>query len=182
MKKLINAPADYVAEALAGMVAAHPDTFTLTGASRRVVVRATPKPSGRVGVITGGGFGHLALFAGYVGQGLLDACAVGDVFAGPSADSVGEAFAAADHGAGVLAVIGNYGGDRLSPNRDVRRRRRFGLRRSHSARCAGSATPLSVCAEPPNRYEVPRHPAVAIPGARDHGGARCRRKHWPDGR
>jgi phosphoenolpyruvate---glycerone phosphotransferase subunit DhaK len=114
LKKLINAPADYVAEALAGMIATHPATFALTGASRRVVVRATPKPSGRVGVITGGGFGHLPLFAGYVGQGLLDACAVGDVFAGPSADSVGEAFAAADRGAGVLAVIGNYGGDKLA--------------------------------------------------------------------
>src|SRR5262249_16731913 len=113
MKKLINAPARYVDDALAGMVAAHPETFAMRGSAGRVIVRARAKSSGRVGLVTGGGFGHLPLFAGYVGEGLLDACAVGDVFAGPSKDSVAQAIEAADRGAGVLAIIGNYGGDRM---------------------------------------------------------------------
>lgn len=114
MKKLINDPASYVDEALAGMVAAHLRVYSLTGATKRVVIRKTPKAKGKVGVVTGGGFGHLPLFAGYVGQGFLDACAVGDVFAGPSMDSVGEALKAADFGAGILNVIGNYGGDKMA--------------------------------------------------------------------
>ena len=113
MKKLINQPARYVEESLAGMLAAHSRIFAAHGRTGRVIARASAKPSGRVGLVTGGGFGHLPLFAGYVGQGLLDACAVGDVFAGPSMGSVTEALEAADRGSGVLVIIGNYGGDRM---------------------------------------------------------------------
>ena len=35
---------------------------------------------GRSGIVSGGGSGHLPVFTGYVGTGLLDACAIGDVF------------------------------------------------------------------------------------------------------
>lgn len=114
MKKVINDPEQYVAEALEGLICAHPGVYAQSGKTGRVIVRRTPKPAGKVGVASGGGFGHLPLFAGYVGEGFLDACAVGDVFAGPSMDSVGEALRAADRGAGVLAVIGNYGGDKMA--------------------------------------------------------------------
>lgn len=114
LKKLINDPANYVDEALAGMIAAHPRVYDLTGATKRVVIRKSAKARNKVGVVTGGGFGHLPLFAGYVGEGFLDACAVGDVFAGPSMDSVGEALKAADFGGGILNVIGNYGGDKMA--------------------------------------------------------------------
>ncbi|NJR13489.1 MAG: dihydroxyacetone kinase subunit DhaK, partial [Phyllobacteriaceae bacterium] len=55
--------------------------------------------------------GHLPVFTGYVGPGLLDACAIGDVFASPSADQMADAIRAADSGAGVLRLYGNYGGD-----------------------------------------------------------------------
>lgn len=113
MKKLINDPNDYVDEALAGMVSAHPAHYALTGRNQRVVSRPKPKRPGTVGVVSGGGFGHLPLFAGYVGNGLLDACAVGNVFAGPALEDVADALASADQGAGILNVIGNYGGDRM---------------------------------------------------------------------
>jgi len=113
LKKLINTPGRYVEEALAGLLAAHRETFASQGRSGRLIVRARAKTTGCVGLVTGGGFGHLPLFAGFVGEGLLDACAVGDVFAGPSMDSVAEALEAADRGAGVLIIIGNYGGDRM---------------------------------------------------------------------
>jgi dihydroxyacetone kinase-like protein len=46
-----------------------------------------------------------------VGPGLLDACAIGDVFASPSAEQMADAIRAADGGAGVLRLYGNYGGD-----------------------------------------------------------------------
>lgn len=114
MKKLINHPAAYVDEALDGLAAAFPAHFRRTGSKNRVMVRTTPKKAGRIGLASGGGFGHLPLFAGYVGQGLLDTCAVGDVFAGPSMDSVTDALNLADRGAGVLAVLGNYGGDKMA--------------------------------------------------------------------
>jgi dihydroxyacetone kinase-like protein len=42
----------------------------------------------KVGIVTGGGSGHLPLFLGYVGNGLLDGCAVGDVFQSPSPEQI----------------------------------------------------------------------------------------------
>lgn len=113
MKKLINRPDRYVDEALEGMSLAHHGAYRISGRNGRVVVRTGKKARGNVGVVSGGGFGHLPLFAGYVGEGLLDACAVGQVFAGPSFDDVSDAMKAADFGAGVLSVIGNYGGDTM---------------------------------------------------------------------
>lgn len=113
MKKLINSPEAYVDEALEGLVLAHAESYRQVGSSGRVIARSQAKAAGNVGVVSGGGFGHLPLFAGYVGEGLLDSCAVGDVFAGPSLDAVSEALRAANLGGGVLAVIGNYGGDRM---------------------------------------------------------------------
>ncbi len=61
--------------------------------------------------MTGGGSGHLPIFTGYVGTGLLDACAIGDVFASPSAEQMADAIRFADGGKGVLRLYGNYGGD-----------------------------------------------------------------------
>ena len=111
MKKILNDPESYVDEMLEGLVAAHPDYYRLVGDDRRAVARATPGADGKVGLVTGGGSGHLPVFTGYVGTGLLDACAIGDVFASPSADQMADAIRAADQGAGVLRLYGNYGGD-----------------------------------------------------------------------
>jgi dihydroxyacetone kinase-like protein len=110
MKKLINDPKHYVDEALEGMCLAFPG-YRKSG---RVIARAAGPAKGKVGVVTGGGFGHLPVFAGYVGTGLLSSCAVGEVFAGPPVDVCGQAIRAADGGAGVVCVLGNYGGDRMS--------------------------------------------------------------------
>lgn len=111
MKKILNAPEDYVDEMLAGLTAAHPEYYRLQGDSGKVVTRAKPGKTGKVGIVTGGGSGHLPVFTGYVGTGLLDACAIGDVFASPSAEQMADAIRAADSGAGVLRLYGNYGGD-----------------------------------------------------------------------
>lgn len=109
MKKILNAPADYVDEMLAGLCLAHPAYYTQP--ERRVITRAGGAVPGKVGIITGGGSGHLPVFTGYVGKGLLDACAIGDVFASPSADQMAASMRYANGGAGILRLYGNYGGD-----------------------------------------------------------------------
>ena len=76
-----------------------------------VITRASGAVKGKVGIVTGGGSGHLPVFAGYVGKGLLDGAAIGDVFASPSADEMAQAMQAVNGGAGVLRLYGNYGGD-----------------------------------------------------------------------
>ena len=111
MKKILNAPEAYVDEMLEGLIAAHPEHYAMHGDTGKVVKRAKPGRSGKVGIVTGGGSGHLPVFTGYVGEGLLDACAIGDVFASPSAEQMADAIRSADQGAGVLRLYGNYGGD-----------------------------------------------------------------------
>ncbi len=109
MRKIINQPKAFVDEMLEGVLLAHPGS--LRSPARRVVVRADAPRHGKVGIVTGGGSGHLPLFMGYVGTGLADGVAVGDVFASPSADQVLEASRAVDGGAGVVYLYGNYSGD-----------------------------------------------------------------------
>ncbi|MDE0985776.1 MAG: dihydroxyacetone kinase subunit DhaK [Yoonia sp.] len=113
MKKLMNDAVNYVDEVLDGLQQAHPDIYAIDGETGRMLRKVTPS-EGRVGVISGGGFGHLPVFAGYVGEGLLDACAVGDVFASPDMNPMLEAITWADTGQGVVCVVGNYGGDKMN--------------------------------------------------------------------
>jgi len=110
MKKFLNAPEQFVDEMLEGIYAAHPTQLTCAGGDPRCIVTANPV-EGKVGIATGGGSGHLPLFLGYVGQGLLDGCAVGGVFQSPSADQMLEVTKAVSQGAGVLYIYGNYTGD-----------------------------------------------------------------------
>ncbi len=110
-KKLINAPEDIITHALEGMLSAHPDLLTIEGATGRAVVAKDGPRDGKVGIIIGGGSGHEPAFAGYVGRGLADAAAVGNVFASPSPEQIMDAARAADGGAGVMFLYGNYTGD-----------------------------------------------------------------------
>ena len=91
-------------------IKSHPDVYELAKDNNRVVTR-TKKASNKVGIVTGGGSGHLPVFTGYVGKGFLDACAIGSVFASPSVEQMASAIRNADNGKGVLCVLGNYGGD-----------------------------------------------------------------------
>jgi dihydroxyacetone kinase-like protein len=111
VKKILNKPETYVDEMLQGLCLAHPENYRQAGPQGRVIVRSDAPVEGKVGIISGGGSGHLPVFTGYVGKGLLDACAIGDVFASPTVDQMSEAIRAANAGKGVLLLYGNYGGD-----------------------------------------------------------------------
>jgi dihydroxyacetone kinase-like protein len=110
MKKIINNPGNFVEESIDGLIKSHPDIYAMAKDNNRVITRAS-KASNKVGIVTGGGSGHLPVFTGYVGKGFLDACAIGSVFASPSVEQMVSAIKNADNGNGVLCIIGNYGGD-----------------------------------------------------------------------
>ena len=111
MRKIINAADTFVDEVLDGILLAHPDELRAVTADRRALARTDVQGSGRVGIVTGGGSGHLPFFLGYVGRGLCSAVAVGNVFSSPSAAQIHAASRAVDSGAGLLYLYGNYGGD-----------------------------------------------------------------------
>ena len=110
MKKIINKPSNFVEESIDGLVKSHPDVYAFATDNKRVITRTT-KASNKVGIVTGGGSGHLPVFTGYVGKGFLDSCAIGSVFASPSVDQIASAIRNGNNGNGVLCVLGNYGGD-----------------------------------------------------------------------
>jgi dihydroxyacetone kinase len=124
LKKLINDPSNVVDEMLEAFSAAHSEIVTLTSA--RVVARAK-RAEGKVGVAIGGGSGHEPAVLGYVGHGMADVAAVGNIFAAPSPDSIYESLVHADTGRGVVLIYGNYAGDVLNCRLAVARAKGAGM-------------------------------------------------------
>jgi dihydroxyacetone kinase-like protein len=118
VKKLINDPAAAVDEMLEAFALAHSDLVTLS--APHVLERSKPASS-KVGMTIGGGSGHEPAFLGYVGVGMADTVAVGNIFAAPPPTVVLESIRGADHGTGVVLVYGNYTGDRLNCQLAVQR-------------------------------------------------------------
>ncbi len=110
MKKLINSPETVVDEMLDGMVAAYPESVRRLEETT-VMLRADAPVGGKVGVVSGGGSGHEPTHAGFLGEGMLDGAAAGEVFTSPTADQLNEMIKACDSGEGVLCVVKNYEGD-----------------------------------------------------------------------
>ena len=88
MKKIINRPEDFVKDTMEGIIAAYGDKVKLYNDDYRILLSSYPVKEGKVGIVTAGGSGHLPVFLGYVGQGLLDGCTVGNVFASPSSAKI----------------------------------------------------------------------------------------------
>jgi hypothetical protein len=112
MKKLINSPDDVVADALAGIAAAHPGLSV--DAKERVITRAAQTRVGKVALVSGGGSGHEPLHGGFVGPGMLDAACPGEVFTSPVPGQMLAAARSVEAGAGVVFVVKNYTGDVLN--------------------------------------------------------------------
>jgi dihydroxyacetone kinase-like protein len=114
MKKFINDPENLTAELLDGYVKAYSNKVALQ--SEKLVVRAQPKDTSKVAIVTLGGSGHEPALSGFVGEGMLDISVVGDIFAAPGPPKVFEALKAANRDAGILFVVLNHEGDVLSAN------------------------------------------------------------------
>jgi len=113
MKKFVNAPENLTAELLEGFALAFGRKIAVEG---KTVVRAKPKSADKVALVTLGGAGHEPALSGFVGQGMLDASVVGDIFAAPGAPAVVGALQATARDAGTLLVILNHPGDVLAGN------------------------------------------------------------------
>jgi dihydroxyacetone kinase-like protein len=111
VKKIINDPYQVVEETISGILKAYPYHLRMAKDSSRALVRRDAPQKGKVGICTGGGSGHIPVFLGYVGPGLMDGVSIGNVFSSPSADDMLAATKEVNGGAGVLYLFGNYSGD-----------------------------------------------------------------------
>ena len=126
MNRIINNADLVVEDMLKGWLKAHDDTIVATDNPRVIKRKAAPE-SGKVGIITGGGSGHEPAFLGYVGDGLVDSVAIGEIFSSPTAKSFLDAMRHANGGAGVACLYGNYAGDNMNVKMAMAMAEREGL-------------------------------------------------------
>lgn len=126
MQRILNNPDNIVDEMLEGFVKNHGDIVKTTQHPRVIAAKEAPI-DGKVGVVTGGGSGHKPAFIGYVGKNMCDTAAVGEICSSPTAATFLDAFRAADGGAGVACLYGNYSGDNMNVKMAVRMAKKEGL-------------------------------------------------------
>ena len=124
--KFINDPEQITAELLEGYVLAYPDQVKLGG--ENIIVRANPKSTDKVAIVTLGGSGHEPALSGFVGDGMLDCSVVGDIFAAPGAQRVFQALQLMKREAGILLVVLNHSGDVMSANMACQLAGRMGIK------------------------------------------------------
>ena len=173
MNRVINDPNQVTEDSLAGVLRAHPDLLVATDHPR--VLRSAAPAVSRVGVVTGGGSGHEPAFLGYVGPGLVDAVAVGEVFASPTAKSFHAAFREADRGQGVACLYGNYAGDNMNVKMAVKLAAKDGIRvETVVANDDVASAPADETDKPARRRR--RDPDVEGGRGTGRGGRRPRRR------
>ncbi len=107
MQKLFNDSADIVEQSISGFVKCNEKTVSRTTCAHTLKYKHAPV-AGKVAIVSGGGFGHEPAFMGYLGKGMLDAVAIGELFLPPTAEAFYNAFIEVDSGNGVVCVLGNY--------------------------------------------------------------------------
>lgn len=127
MQRFVNDPDYIVDDMVEGFVKAHEDLIVKSEKNDRVVKYKNAPVEGKVGLVTGGGSGHEPAFLGYVGENMMDAAAVGEIFSSPSAQTFYDAFLEADAGKGVACLFGNYAGDNMNVKMAIRKARKKGV-------------------------------------------------------
>ena len=125
MKKFINSSNDLTKELLEGLALANKDILEVL--PNNLVVSKKLNAADRVTVVTLGGAGHEPAIEGFVGEGMVDICVIGDVFAAPGPQACIEAIKLADKGHGVLFVVLNHAGDLLTANLTMKQCKKEGI-------------------------------------------------------
>ncbi|KAL0569027.1 hypothetical protein V5O48_012948 [Marasmius crinis-equi] len=128
-KHVYNSSEGLVAKSLEGATYLNP-SLRFHAPSKSIYTHPQSRnPNTSVSVISGGGAGHEPAHAGYTGRGMLTASISGDIFASPSAKSIGSTirFASSTSRKSVLVIINNYTGDRLNFGLAIEKARAEGI-------------------------------------------------------
>jgi len=113
VKKFVNDPQQFVPEMLKGIELANPGKLKYVP-EYNLIMRTDAPRDDKVSIVQGSGSGHEPAHVMAVGPGMLDAACPGDVFAAPPSDYVYETTKLLASPKGVLHIINNYTGDRMS--------------------------------------------------------------------
>ena len=111
-KKIINDPSDVVKEEGEGFIAAFGKKYCAVSNVNGLMKKEIPE--GKTILLIGGGSGHEPMFGFFLGDNLADCAANGNVFASPDPVTIIETAKAANRGAGIMFLYGNYAGDNLN--------------------------------------------------------------------
>ena len=111
MKKIINLKENIVNDMLNGYVKAHSDRVKFFEPNKRLIIRKNPKNISKIPLLIGNGSGHEPIALGWIGEGLLDANVVGDIFSAPSGDLILEGIKLFKSHPGIVLLISNHAGD-----------------------------------------------------------------------
>jgi dihydroxyacetone kinase len=111
MTNISNGSTEFAGDMLSGYSSAYSRYLSLVPGAG--VVRRTVDARATTRLVLGGGSGHFPWTAGFVGAGLADGAALGDVFTSPSAEQIYRVAKALPPAGGVLFCYGNYAGDVL---------------------------------------------------------------------
>ena len=126
MNKFINSTENITSELLEGYTMAFSETVKL--GAENIVVRTRPKAEDKVAIIAFGGSGHEPAVSGFVGEGMLDASVVGDIFAAPGAQRLFQALQMFKRDTGILLLVLNHSGDVMSGNMAKQLAERAGIK------------------------------------------------------
>jgi dihydroxyacetone kinase-like protein len=126
VQRIINNPNDVVDDMINGFIKAHKDIVEKTENNRVLKYKKAPIKN-KVGIVTGGGSGHKPAFIGYIGENMVDAVAIGEIFSSPTAKAFYDAFKTADSGKGVACLYGNYAGDNMNVKMAIKMAEKDGI-------------------------------------------------------
>jgi len=126
MQRIINNPNDVVNDMINGFIKVHKDIVEKTENNRVLKYKKAPIKN-KVGIVTGGGSGHKPAFIGYIGENMIDAVAIGEIFSSPPAKAFYDAFKTADSGKGVACLYGNYAGDNMNVRMAIKMAEKDGI-------------------------------------------------------
>jgi len=113
-KKLINTPETCVDDLVSGLLYMNPKLCKIEGYNAVVRSDILNIKDNYVTLISGGGSGHEPAHAGFIGDNMLSAAVLGNVFASPSVASILATIRVTAGSKGVLLIVKNYTGDRLN--------------------------------------------------------------------
>lgn len=111
MNKIVNSPDNLVKEMLEGYLCANPDLFKRVPNTNGLIMK---EKKDKVAIVIGGGAGNEPWNIGYVGHGLADGVALGNVYAAPPARAIINVTKAVNNSKGVLFLATNHAGDVLN--------------------------------------------------------------------